>query len=144
MKNLEISPIKKLLFSVIKLAKKDMEKRFRRAGVEISHLQYYVLVKLLPGSQTLKDVSKQLEVRPPSLIPVIDALEQGGYLKRQADLKDRRKTQLFITKSGIKLLKKVPNDEKADALNQAFNRLSLEKQKYLTSALEELIINFPK
>ena len=141
MNDFEFSPIKKLLFGLIKLAKKDMEKQFSRAGISISHLQYWVLVKTLSGPITLNEIAKGFDIKPPSLIPVVDALEGAGYLVRKHDQEDRRKIQLIISKSGLELVKKVPRDNKADALNKAFNKLSAAKQKQLLGGLRELAEN---
>jgi DNA-binding MarR family transcriptional regulator len=144
MKNFTFSPIKKLLFAVIKLAKKDMERQFSRAGIGISQLQYWVLVKLCSGPITINEIARQFDIKPPSLIPVVDALEKADYLLRKHDKTDRRKIQLLITKKGEELVKKIPSDNKTDALNKAFNKLSGTKQKQLLESLQELTDNFPK
>ena len=78
------------------------------------------------------------------MVPAVDALEKAGLLHRQSDTKDRRKTLLVITSKGLELLKKIPFDDKKDALNTSFNKLTRAKQKQLLSLLQELTINFPK
>lgn len=144
MENGQPSQIKKLLFTVMKLTKKDMEKQLNKAGIGISHLQFMVLVVLAKGMVTLNEIAKKFDIKPPTLIPVVDALEKGGFLLREHDKSDRRKIQLKITPAGLTLVKKNPYGSKKNALNQAFSRLSAIKQKRLTEDLQELADNFLK
>jgi DNA-binding MarR family transcriptional regulator len=137
----ELSPLKTLLHTLIKLSKKDMDQRFSRAGIPITPLQFWVLKATEQESITLNEIAKRFNFSPPSLIPVVDALEKQHYLQRKDDPIDRRKVQLLITKKGQELIYKVPQDDKNDSLNIAFNKLSQTKRKHLLELLQELSNN---
>jgi DNA-binding MarR family transcriptional regulator len=144
MNNFESNPLKKNLHCIIKLAKSDVDKRFAREKVGITPLQYGVLLMTKSKPITIHEIASHFSFKSPSLVPAVDVLEQNGLLSRKADSVDRRKVQLVITKKGLDLIKRLPLDDKNDALNQAFKKLSAAKQKQLLSLLQELIENFPK
>lgn len=138
MQELEISPLKKMLFGLIKCSKKDLVARFKKAQADITPLQYWILMVLTSNSITLNELARQFDMKPPSLLSSIDALEKSGYLVREHNKKDRRKIQLIITTSGSKLIKNLSFNEDEDALNKSFNKLSGAKQQQLLSLLKEL------
>ena len=144
MKEFEFSPIKKVLHSVLKLSKADMQKRFAEANVGITPLQYVVLVTVKSKPITINEMARHFEFKSPSLVPVVDVLEKQGLLERKPDRDDRRKTTLVIKQKGIDLLKFFPLNDEKDALDVAFSKLSRNKQKDLLALLEELLNNFPK
>jgi len=55
------------------------------------------------GKMTGRELAGRLGVTPGTLIPLIDRLEEGGYLRRVPDLKDRRITWLELTSKGEQL-----------------------------------------
>lgn len=144
MNEFDSNPLKKLLHTLITQSRADKEKRFAKAKAGITPLQYGVLAMTKNKPITMNDIAHKFSFKAPSLVPAVDALEKGGLLARKADLVDRRKIQLIITKKGLELLKRIPFDDKNDALNKAFKKLSSDKQKQLLALLQELTSNFPK
>jgi MarR family multiple antibiotic resistance transcriptional regulator len=142
MKEFNFSPIKKTFHSILKLSKADMQKRFAEAKVGITPLQYSVLSMVRCKPITINNIAKHFDFKAPSLVPVADALEADGFIERILDEDDRRKTMLVIKIKGLDLLKKFPRNDKKDALDVAFVKLSKNKQKELLSLLEELLSNF--
>ncbi len=140
----EDNPLKKLLYNLIKLSKADLDRRFTRAKIGITPLQYGVLAMTKSNPLTINDIARRFNFKAPSLVPAVDVLETGGLLKRGADRLDRRKIQLIITNKGRQLLKTIPFDDKNDALNKAFKKLGPVKQTRLLSLLRELNNNFPE
>lgn len=138
----ESNPLKRHLHTIIQTTKADAEKRFAKAKAGITPLQYGVLAMTKPGPITMNEIAHQFNFKAPSLVPAVDALEQTGLLHRKDDPEDRRKIQLIITRKGMGLLKRLPLDEKKDALNRAFRKLPSAKQKQLLALLKELIENF--
>src|SRR4051812_3992275 len=102
---------KKLMFSLIKKAKAHFERELKKAGVEITPLQYAILVHT-GDSTTLQELSEKLDNKPPTLIPAIDQLEKDGYIKKEPDTEDRRKVNIEVTKKGKDTLKKMPAGNK--------------------------------
>jgi DNA-binding MarR family transcriptional regulator len=144
MKEFNFSPIKKTFHSILKLSKADMQKRFTESKIGITPLQYSVLMMIKCKPTTINDIARHFDFKAPSLVPVVDALEADGFIERNSDETDRRKTTLVIKTKGLDLLKKFPVNDKKDALDTAFLKLSKNKQKDLLSLLEELLGNFPK
>ncbi len=142
METLKLSPFRKLLHTLMSLSKKDVNRRFAKAKINISQLQYWVLAASKPKAITVNEIARQFSIKPPSLIPVVDALEKEDLLQRKNDPKDRRRILLLITKKGKALIHKISFDDKKDGLNAAFDKLSADKQKHLLSILQELITHF--
>ena len=144
MKEFNLSPIKKTFYFIIKLSKADMQKRFVESAIGITPLQYSVLMTIKCKPTTINDIARYFDFKAPSLVPVVDALEADGFIERNPDKTDRRKTMLVIKTKGLDLLKKFPMNDKKDALDIAFASLSKNKQKDLLNLLEELLSNFPQ
>ena len=121
-----------------------MQKRLADARIGITPLQYSVLKKVKREPVTINTIAKQFGFKPPSLVPVADALEERGLIERKPDANDRRKTLLVIKKKGSDLLEKIPHSGKKHTLDVAFEKLSPKKQKDLLNILEELLNNFPE
>ena len=144
MKEFNFSPIKKTFHSILRLSKADMQKRFAEAEIGITPLQYSVLSMIGCKTITINDIARHFDFKAPSLVPVVDTLEADGFIERISDEDDRRKTMLVIKTKGLDLLKKFPRNDKKDALDVAFVKLSKDRQKDLLGLLEELLSNFPQ
>src|SRR5439155_19821811 len=59
------------------------------------------------GRQSGRELAKRLRVTPGTLVPMIDRLEQLGYLRRVPDLEDRRLTWLEVTPYADRLLERL-------------------------------------
>ncbi|MDB4940324.1 MAG: hypothetical protein JWO40_749 [Candidatus Doudnabacteria bacterium] len=132
-----------MLYQLVKTAKADAEKRFSAAKISVTPLQYGILVLIKSKPITIKEMAKTFSMQPPSLVPLVDVLEDEKYLLRKPDKKDRRNLNLVITKKGTQLLSKFPMGDSESGLNKAFSKLSVAKQKQLLELLKELNNNFP-
>src|SRR5215467_12437640 len=69
--------------------------------LEITTAQMRVLGQLKQhGRMSGRDLAARLGVTPGTVIPLIDRLEERGYLRRVPDLADRRLTWLELTEPG--------------------------------------------
>ena len=59
------------------------------------------------GRQSGRELAKRLRVTPGTLVPMIDRLEQLGYLRRVPDLRDRRLTWLEVTPKADRLFERL-------------------------------------
>ena len=59
------------------------------------------------GRQTGRDLAKRLCVTPGTLVPLIDRLEEQGYLNRVPDTEDRRLTWLELTPKADRLFQRL-------------------------------------
>ena len=72
--------------------------------VELTMPQFRALVMIRRwGPQTGRELAGRLHVTPGTLVPLIDRLEEQGYLRRVPDLDDRRLTWLELTSKGDRL-----------------------------------------
>ena len=72
----------------------------------LTHPQYLVMLALWQ-SEPLKvnDLSRQLQLDPGTLSPLLKRLEAGGYLRRERDPKDERALAVVLTQRGRELRK---------------------------------------
>ena len=59
------------------------------------------------GSSSLSKLAKHIHNAHPSVIRNLDAMESGGYLKRDNDPNDRRKKTVTLTNRGRKLVPRI-------------------------------------
>lgn len=53
---------------------------------------------------TQRKLSQQMFIRPSSLTPILQRMEQTGLVRREADARDQRITRVFLTDAGRKKL----------------------------------------
>ena len=76
--------------------------------VELTMPQFRALVTVRRyGRQTGRELAGRLHVTPGTLVPLVDRLEEQGYLRRVPDLDDRRITWLELTPKAEKLLQRL-------------------------------------
>jgi len=68
----------------------------------LTHPQYLVMVTLWQHDQPLsvKEISEQLELEPPTLSPLLKRLQAAGLLERQRDPADERSVLITLTSRG--------------------------------------------
>lgn len=76
--------------------------------VELTMPQFRALVTIRRyGRQTGRELARRLRVTPGSLVPLIDRLEEQGYVRRVPDLEDRRVTWLELTPKAERLFERL-------------------------------------
>jgi DNA-binding MarR family transcriptional regulator len=93
---------------ISKTTARDIQRRLDTHSTGISSRQYTVLATLTDGASTIAEISKLLLSSPPTLVPVVDALERKGLVRRWRDPHDRRRQPLILTPAGEELLKQIP------------------------------------
>jgi len=69
--------------------------------IDLPPSQIIALVTLQDkGRCRLSDLSKEMHVSAPTITGIIDRMEKSGYVRRSADRKDRRATNVTLTKKG--------------------------------------------
>jgi DNA-binding MarR family transcriptional regulator len=126
---------------LVKSAKRDLERRLELCGVAVGALAYRVM-RLLDGeTSTLAELSRVLGIGAAALVPVVDALEAKGFVKRGRDPKDRRRTPLTLTPAGREVLAQVPAVDEDDSLVKGLGALGVEGSRQLLNLLRELVTN---
>lgn len=124
---------------ITKLATRDLEQRLLTYAAGVSALQYGVLRLLSYQQQTISELGRKMMLSPATLVPVVDALERQGLVKRERDLKDRRRIPLLVTEAGRLVLAKVPNVDEDDLMVKTLSQLGLDKSHTLLGLLREAV-----
>ena len=82
-------------------ASKTMQKAFdlelrNKTGITITQSKVIFALYIQTGS-TLRELADKIGVESPTLVPVIDKMEEDGYVKRKSDSKDRRIKRIYTT-----------------------------------------------
>ncbi len=123
---------------ISKLAGQDLERRLQAGGLDVSMPQVAVLRRIQGGSSTISELSGEMLLTPASLVPVVDALERKGLLRRGPDAEDRRRKSLALTPSGQALLTRLPALREDDAVARGLARMRPEQTAQLTCLLRDL------
>src|SRR5690348_8272179 len=76
--------------------------------VDLTMSQFRALVMIRRwGPQTGRELAGRLRVTPGSLVPLVDRLEEQGYLRRVPDREDRRVTWLELTPKAERLFQRL-------------------------------------
>lgn len=76
--------------------------------VELTMAQFRALVAIRRwGRQSGRELARRLGVTPGSLVPMVDRLEEQGYVRRVPDLVDRRTTWLELTPKAARLFERM-------------------------------------
>lgn len=76
--------------------------------VELTMPQFRALVMLRRwGPQTGRELARLLHVTPGTLVPLVDRLEEQGYMRRVPDHQDRRLTWLELTPKADRLFRRL-------------------------------------
>lgn len=129
---------------IIKVSRRDTERRLTASEAGISGLQYGILRILSDQDYTLSELSHMMHREPATLVPVVDALEDKGLVKRGKDAKDRRRTPLTITETGTAVLDRVPLVDENDVIVNALKELGDQKVQRLLTLLHELVTKVSK
>ena len=125
---------------VAKEARQDIEGRLKAYGFEMTALQYRVLRQLQQDGQlTIKELSRSCMVEPATLVPVIDALERHGIIRRGQDPHDRRRTPIELTEQGLEQLRAIPFEHEDDVIVRYLRQLPDEERHTFVHQLRELV-----
>ena len=79
-------------------------------------------VVVFGGPLTLGDLARAEQVKPPTMTRIVTGLERDGLVKRKADPRDRRLTQIEATPKGQKVLA-AGRARRVETLTRAVKRL---------------------
>lgn len=108
--------------------------RLEKTDDELSDTQFGVLAVLNRfGPHTLSALAERERVTAPSMNRTVNYLEERGYLRRDADEVDRRRSNIVITEAGAAVVRETI--AKRDAwLNARIRRLPADDRAVLVEA----------
>lgn len=99
--------------------------------------QYRVLVFLDAGARPATQVAQLLDVTPPTVTSLVDALETRGLVARSADPDDRRRVVCSLTPAGRRALQR-GDVLVGERLGRLLDRLDPDEAEQAVSGLEVL------
>ena len=94
-------------------------------------------------SPRMSDLAQRLHVVPRAVTPIVDALEESGYVRRSTDPENRRSTLLELTDEGHRMCGRV-TEQRTRTAGELFAGLSEQQQNTLTDLLEQVHANQPE
>ena len=92
---------------------------------------------------SMSDLAKRLHVVPRAVTPIVDVLEDAGYVQRGTDPENRRSTLLELTDEGRRMCHRI-TEHRTRAAGELFAPLSEEQRRTLTDLLEQVYANQPE
>lgn len=104
---------------------------------DLTLAQYRVLVFLDAGARPATQVAQLLDVTPPTVTSLVDALESRGLVARSADPDDRRRVVCSLTPAGRRALQR-GDGLVGERLGRLLDRLAPDEAEQAVSGLESL------
>ena len=83
---------------------RSMDIRLRnRVGITFAQWRVLVLLTKTHDGLSQKEIAEGLGLEAPSLIPIIDKLENDGFIERRVDRNDRRNNRIFRAKKTFEI-----------------------------------------
>ena len=128
-----------ILNDVSRLMRTTFDRRAKSIGLTRS--QWWVLVHLYRRDGLVQaELAEILEIERPTLGRLLDRLENKGWLRRQADPKDRRVKRVYLTdevKPAMKSLRRIA----ADLRQQVLEGLNNDEREQLVDTLIHMKTN---
>src|SRR5258708_11073311 len=134
------SQIRSLTTLIVRAAARDLDQRLTAQGAVVTGLRYSVLRLLADQPRTISELSRSLLLSATTLVPVVDALERAGFMVREKDRKDGRRSPLVLTTQGQEMVARISLVDDDDALRQSIERLGAAKSQQLVTLLQELAL----
>jgi DNA-binding MarR family transcriptional regulator len=132
-----------LIAMAMKIIARASVERLSASGANINGMQLGALRILRAHPHTSSELAKMFVLDPSSLVPIIDDLEEKGYVQRTKDPHDRRRTPLVLTEKAQQLMQSIEDVQEQEAFFRAFAALGEEKTLALVELLRELMIYIP-
>lgn len=104
---------------------------------DLTLAQYRVLVFLDAGARPATQVAQLLDVTPPTVTSLVDALESRGLVARSADPNDRRRVVCSLTPAGRRALQR-GDGLVGERLGRLLDRLAPGEAEQAVAGLEAL------
>ena len=96
---------------ILRTADKSLERAIdsemkERCGLTASQWKVILVLSIRDGISQ-KDLADLISVEGPTLVPVIDKMENSGFLDRKTEPSDRRSNKIFLTDKSINLVEDI-------------------------------------
>ena len=128
-----------LLSGITKLTWRQIEERVQEIHPGLTGMHLGMLRILARRDFTLSELGQRMTVRPSTLVPVVDRLQDLGLVSRQKDPHDRRRTPLAVTPEALTLLASLPLHETHARLVDGLRQLGPARAHTLKNLLLDLL-----
>lgn len=131
-----------LLERTTRIAKLSFAKAFKKLGVDITPEQWIVLDKLdMNKEMSQKEIGNESFKNAPTISRIIDNLVKKGFVSRESEENDRRKTAIKLTKEGKKLVDQCRSE--VDSLRDiSWNNLTDKDYSEFNRIIDQVFENF--
>ncbi|HLU11527.1 MAG TPA: MarR family transcriptional regulator [Oceanobacillus sp.] len=139
-----IIEIRALMMLIMKTTTGDINQCLAQNNIDLNAMQFGMLRALYHHSYTLSELSKFFALDPSTLVPVVDTLEQKGFIERGRDPNDRRRVPLHLTEAGRDLFQRVSVLPHDSVLGRSFKQMGEAKTLQLLELLREVAQTMPE
>lgn len=125
-------PTGRLLFTVVRRIEHEWNEHL--AGWELNHAGFPVLLHLMGGPRTQRELAAASGVTEQTMSKVVARLERSGYVTRTTDPHDRRRRTVAVTDAGLAAAREAGRWQPAE--NLALQGLD----EHQASELRELLV----
>ncbi|WP_411682010.1 MarR family winged helix-turn-helix transcriptional regulator [Clostridium thailandense] len=112
---------------------------FKEKEILASRAQAHLLgLLLVEDGLTQKDLSSKLQIRPASLGELVNKLQQNGYVEKRVNKKDKRVSNIYITKEGRRATEGAMQARR-ELVESIFLGLSEEEINQLSTLMDKLV-----
>ncbi len=128
-----------LLWDVSRMIRKEFNQDGRITCLTMAQARALVRISLHEGIKQV-ELAEQLEIKPMSLVRVIDSLVEEGLVERRPDPNDRRAYQLFLLPAaGVQLAKL--NQLSCEIWSNALDGIPEQDVEHMTQTLQQIHAN---
>ena len=142
----ELPKIETVLIRLIRIAAYGMGDYFSQVfrGLGLTEITYHVLCILVAskdGRAAPSELSELIGTSRANMTKALAVLEKEGYVIREADKTDGRRSLIILSEAGRATVNKVTPSMTAPVAD-AFSQLSSDEQKILDKLLRKAIVSF--
>lgn len=115
-----------LIYDIFRGLRHNGERLLCELGLTVAQWRAISHLSRMPGCRQ-NELAEALQIRPMSLMPVIDKLEQLGLVRRDKDTQDRRAVSLHLTEQARPILSQLEQIRK-QLTDKALSHLSPEER----------------
>jgi DNA-binding MarR family transcriptional regulator len=131
------------IFKILHACNKSSQAK-RKPSRDLTIIQLRILFYLSrKGRTTMKELAEKFSVAPASMTDLIDRLVTKKLIKRTAEKKDKRVTEIEVSDFGKKKLAKIMK-HRSEIILRLFGTLSGSEQNQLLKIFNKLIGNLPR
>jgi DNA-binding MarR family transcriptional regulator len=120
-----------------------LQTHLSQGGLQLTRGQFYLLRHLYKRERLMiTEMADWMNVRPATMSPIIDRMENNNLVTRTKDLKDRRIVFVELTEDGKRLVLDMETTWR-QILASHLSRLTLEEQELIIALLEKFASGDP-